>query len=212
MLACHECDLLQHAVAAPPGGAVRCSRCNALLYRDYPGGFDRTLACLLGAAILFIVSNGYPIVGLNLQGNHTQTTLIGTVNALYAQDMLMVAVLVLLTTLILPAIEIAAMLYMLLPVRLGYIPLELAAAFRLVQTVRPWGMVEVFIIGVLVALVKLGSLAEVVPGIAMASFATMIVLLAAGAASFEAHELWARVEAISRQPRANDKGRETLIP
>lgn len=198
IIACHECDLLQRETAVPIGGALTCRRCGAVLYKNAPEGLERTLACLLGAAILFAVSSIFPIVSLELQGNRTTATLVGTVHALYAQDMALVAALVLLTTLLMPAIEILAMLYMLMPLRLGYTPPGFAAVFRLVQAVRPWGMVDVFIIGVLVSLVKLAHLAVIVPGIAMWSFAAMIILLAAAAVSFDPHALWERVAARRR--------------
>jgi paraquat-inducible protein A len=94
-----------------------------------------------------------------------------------------------------PVLQIGAMLYMLLPLKLGRVPKELPAMFRLVQTVKPWGMVEVFMLGTLIALTKLAALASVVPGIALWSFGALMFLVAAAAASFDSHALWARVEA-----------------
>ncbi|MGH7186685.1 MAG: paraquat-inducible protein A, partial [Pseudomonadota bacterium] len=72
------------------------------------------------------------------------------------------------------------------------------AMFRLVQTVRPWGMVEVFMLGTLVSLAKLMHIAHVVPGVAIWSFGALMFLLAAAAASFDPHDLWARVDALER--------------
>jgi len=105
------------------------------------------------------------------------------------------------TTILMPALDIGAMLYMLLPLKLGWVPEGLPVMYRLVQTVRPWGMVEVFMLGTLVSLAKLGHLAHVVPGVALWSFGMLMVLVAAAAASFDAHELWARAEAIERDPQ-----------
>ena len=73
--------------------------------------------------------------------------------------------------------------------------------FRLVQTVRPWGMVEVFMLGTLVSLAKLSHIAHVKPGIALWSFGVLMFMVAAAAASFDADDLWARVEASGRRPR-----------
>jgi paraquat-inducible protein A len=73
--------------------------------------------------------------------------------------------------------------------------------FRLVQTVRPWGMVEVFMLGTLVALAKLSHIAAVLPGIALWSFGALMFVLAAAAASFEPRDFWAQVNAAGPQWR-----------
>ena len=195
LIACHECDLLQREVQLPPGGTARCTRCGAVLYRNTRDGLDRTLAYALGAAVLFLVANAFPIVGLDAQGNHTSTTLFGTVRALHEDGMTSVAGLVFVTTILMPALNIGALLYMLLPLKLGRVPRGLPAVFRLVDAVRPWGMVEVFMLGTLVALTKLAALASVVPGIALWSFGALMFLVAAAAAAFDSHAFWARVEA-----------------
>ena len=206
LIACHECDLLCRDTPVAPGSKACCRRCGAVLYRRIPDSLDRTLACLLGAALLMIVANAFPIVGLEAQGNRTSTTLFGSVRTLYDDDMTSVAALVFVTTILMPALEVGAMLYMLLPLKLGWLPKGLPAMFRLVQTVRPWGMVEVFMLGTLVSLAKLGHLAHVVPGVALWSFGLLMVLVAAAAASFDPHDLWARAEAITSQQHSFDTG------
>jgi paraquat-inducible protein A len=200
LIACHECDLLQREVPLPTGRAARCGRCGAVLYRNTPDSLNRTLAYTLAAALLFAVANAFPIVGLDAQGNRTATTLFGTVRTLHDDGMTSVAALVFVTTILMPALELGAMLYMLLPLRLGRVPRGLPAMFRVVQSVRPWGMVEVFMLGTLVSLAKLAHLASVVPGIALWSFAALMLLLAAVSAAFDPRALWARV-ATTEAPR-----------
>jgi len=195
LIACHECDLLQREVVLPPGGAARCRRCDMVLYRNFPDGLDRTLALTLAAAVLYLVANAFPIVGLDAQGHRTSTTLFGSVRTLHEQDMTSVAALVFFTTIFVPVVQLGAMLYMLFPLKLGRVPPGLPHVFRLLQTVRPWGMVEVFLLGTLVSLAKLAHLASLVPGIALWSFGAVMVLLAAAASSFDPHSFWARVEA-----------------
>jgi paraquat-inducible protein A len=187
----------RRATPLPEGGTARCPRCGAVLYRRRSDGLNRTLAYALGAAALFVVANSFPIVGLEAAGNHTSTTLFGTVRTLYDQDMTSVAGLVFVTTILMPALQIGALLYMLLPLKLGRVPHGLPAVFRVMHAVRPWGMVEVFMLGTLVALTKLAALASVVPGIALWSFGALMLLIAAAAASFDSHELWTRVEEVA---------------
>ena len=199
LLACHECDLLNRETPIPYGAKAYCRRCGAVLYRRTRDSLDRTLAFTLGAAILTVVANLFQIVELDVQGHHTSTTLFGSVRTLYNDGMGSVAALVFATTILMPVLNIGAMLYMLVPLKFGWLSRQLPAMFRLFQAVRPWGMVEVFMLGTLVSLAKLGHLAHVVPGIVLWSFASLMVLVAAAAASCDADELWARVEAIRRR-------------
>jgi paraquat-inducible protein A len=196
--ACHDCDLLQREVPLALGGTARCPRCGAVLYRRKANGLDRTLAYSMGAAVLFVIANCFPIVGLEAAGHQSSTTLFGTVRRLYDGDMTSVAALVFTTTILMPALEIAALLYLLLPLKLGRVPSGLPAVFRIVHAVRPWGMVEVFMLGTLVALTKLAHVASVVPGIALFSFGALMFLVAAAAASFDTHALWERVDEVRR--------------
>lgn len=196
LIACHECDLLQREAPLPRGGVARCGRCGAELYRNHPEGLEHALALTAGAVVLFVVANAFPILGLALEGQVIQTTLFNTVRTLWDQQMKPVAVLVFLTTIAMPALELFAIAYLLLPLRLGRVPPCFAQVFRMLQSVRPWGMVEVFMLGVLVSLVKLAHLAGVVAGIALWSFAALMLVMAAIASVFDARALWARVDAL----------------
>ncbi len=197
MIACHECDLLQREVPLPRGGIVRCRRCGAEQYRSHPHSFERMLAFTLGAIALFAMANAFPIVGLKLEGQVIETTLFHTVRTLYNEDMKSLAALVFATTILMPALELAAMAYLLVPLKLGRAPRHFALVFRALQAVGPWGMVEVLMLGVLVALVKLLHLATVVTGIALWALAALMLLYAAIAATFDPRELWARRSALT---------------
>lgn len=190
LTACHECDLLQREPILPPGGVACCRRCHAVLFRHIPDSIDRGLAYALGAAILFLVANIFPIVGLEVQGNVHATSLYGAVESIWENDMKGVASLVFATTILIPAVEIALMLYVLVPLKCGRLPVELASILRILQSVRPWSMTQVFILGVLVALVKLAHLAHVVPGVALWAFGGLILLLTAAGSTFNVHEMW----------------------
>ncbi len=193
LIACHECDLLQQEPDLPPGGVALCRRCNFVLFRHTPDSVDRALAFTLGAAFLFIIANLFPIVGLEAAGIKNATSLYGAVETIWKNDMEGVAALVFVTTILIPALELTLMLYVLLPLKLGQMPQGLASILRVLQSVRPWSMTQVFILGVLVALVKLVHLAHVVPGIALWSFGGLILLLTGAMASFNTHELWSMV-------------------
>ncbi|HEX2831294.1 MAG TPA: paraquat-inducible protein A [Burkholderiales bacterium] len=195
LIACHECDLLQREIPLAEKAAARCARCGAVLYRNQPGGVERGLAFAAAAAMLFLLANVFPLVGLRVGGELVQTTLFGAARAVYLNGMKTVGVLVLITTVIAPLIELAAILWLLGPLLTRKRPPAGAAVFRALRASQPWRMAEVMMLGVLVALVKLAHLAEIVPGIALWSLATLVVLTAATLSSFEPRELWQRLDA-----------------
>lgn len=195
LIACHECDLMQHEVPLPRGGVAFCVRCGAELYRSHPDSFERTLAFTLAAIILFAVANAFPIVGLKLEGQVIQTTLFNTVRTLYDEDMKSVAVLVFVTAILMPALKLFALAYLFVPLLLGRVAPYFALVFRMLRAVHPWSMVEVFLLGILVSVVKLENLASVVPGIALWCFGALMMLMAALASVFDPRGLWARAEA-----------------
>ena len=198
LVACPECDCLQREVAVPEHGQAQCARCGAELWRNKPHSLDRTLAFLLGAAVLFLVANAFPIMRLDAQGLETSSTLAGTAWALHREGMTSVGLLVFATAILAPSLEVGLMLYLLLPLRFGVVPRFLSTAFRIVEGIAPWGMVEVFMLGALVALAKLRHIAAVHPGAALYAMAGFIMLLSASAASFEARALWQRVDELRR--------------
>ena len=194
LIACHECDLLQRETELPARGVVRCARCAAVLYRSHPDAVNRALAYTTAAGIAFVLANAFPLVGLRLNGELIETTLFGTAKALYADGMHTVAAVVFVTTFVAPLIELAAMARLLVPLRFGGLRPAGPRIFRALRAIAPWRMVEVMMLGVLVALVKLGHLAEIVLGVALWSLAGLVVLMAAAASTFEPREIWARRE------------------
>ena len=197
LIACPHCDMLHRTVDLTEDTHARCRRCDAVLERRFDDNLDRPLAFVLAAAILFLVANVFPIVGLEIQGQRTTATLFGTAQALFTQNMEMLGVIVFVTTILVPAIQLAAMGYVLLLLRMGRRPRFLPWAIRALQAVRPWGMVEVFILGLLVSLAKLAGMASVVPGTGLWSFGGVLVTIAAALASFDARAVWARHERLA---------------
>ncbi len=193
LLACPECDLLQHDVPSPRPCKALCARCGAVLYQRGDGGLERTLALTVTALVLLALANAFPILTLELQGERTTATLGGAAAELWSQDMPLVALLVLFMALVMPLAELAALAYLLVPLRNGIRPPGFAEVFRLVQFASRWGAVEVLVLGALVSLVKLGHLADVEPGVALASYGALMLVMASIEASFDPRELWARL-------------------
>lgn len=193
LLVCHDCDLMQRGASCPPGGTLRCLRCNAELERDLPESLGRALALALGALVLFVISNLYPIVGLSVNGNLVRTTLWHAVEILYLDGMWPIAALVFATTILMPGMQVMCLLALLVPLAVGRAPWQAPLLFRAMYIARPWGMTEVLILGLLVALVKLSHIATVVTGVALWSFGALMLVLAGASAAFDARQFWSRV-------------------
>jgi paraquat-inducible protein A len=194
LIACHYCDLLQREIPLKPGCAASCSRCGAVLYRNATDSIERTLAYTLAAAVLFVIANVFPIFAIEIQGSHSTINLLGAVRSLWDQQMQFISLLVFLTTILIPALELVTMIYLLLPLKFRHVPAGVSHVLRMMQVVEPWSMVEVFMLGVLVSLVKLTNSFKVIPGVALWSFGCLTLLLAAAAASFSARDVWERLE------------------
>lgn len=196
VIACHECDLLQRDSGVPPEGVLRCCRCSATLYRHHANSLDRTLAYALAACALWSISNAFPIVGLSVNGDVVETTMFGAVRVLYEDGMWPLSALIFITTMLMPAIQALGLVWLLLPLRLGFRPYRADAVFRMLRVAQEWGMTEVLILGLLVALVKLSLIASVVIAPALWSFGALMLMLAASASAFDTRDLWARLEGV----------------
>jgi paraquat-inducible protein A len=148
------------------------------------------LALTVAGLLLFISANVFPFLALKLQGQVTQTTLSTGIKELYMQDMWVLALLVLLTCIVIPLIQLLGMLYVLLPLKFNWIAWKSPLVLRILQRLQPWGMMEVFMVGILVSVVKLGKMATIVPGLALWSFALLIFVLAASVAALDPRGVW----------------------
>ncbi len=193
LIACHECDLLHRVQPLPDGGAARCVRCDALLYYQKKDSLDRTLALTIAGLVLLIVANIFPFLAMKSKGLVRETTLITGIKGLYLQGMEALALLVFLTIILVPLVHIAGMLYVLVPLKGNRVPRHLALVYRFIRSLQPWAMMEVFMLGILVSMVKLGKMATIVPGLALYSFVVLIFVLAGAAASLDPRIVWDRL-------------------
>ena len=194
LIACHECDLIHRIQPIAEAGVAKCSRCGAKLYGKKKNSLDRTLALTIAGLTLFVLANGFPLLSMKIGAQVQQATLFTGIKELYAEGMWIVALLVLLTTIVVPLIQLLCYLYVLLPLKFNRRPLMLVPVFRFVQSLAPWSMMEVFMLGILVSVVKLAGMAKIVPGISLFAFLALIFTLAATAASLDPHLIWDQVE------------------
>lgn len=193
-IVCEGCDAVYGRASLREREVARCPVCGTELERHLGDQKERILPLALAGLIMFGVANLFPIVEIELRGLRSQTTLAGAVVALAGEGMSMVALLVLATTILFPLLQLLILLWLLVPLRRqDRVVAGFAWLVRTMQSLRPWGMIEVFLLGVLVALVKLSSMATVLPGPALYAFMALTVLLTAVLA-FDPRGFWEMAE------------------
>jgi paraquat-inducible protein A len=205
LIACPDCDLLQRLPNLEPGESACCPRCGNLLGRHRPDSLNRTLALTVAAAVAFLIANAVPMLGLSAAGREASTTVLGGVRVMWEQGQAAVSVIMLFAAVIAPGLDIALMLIILLHALRPPAPNWVGTLLRCSRIIRPWRMVEVMLLGILVSLIKIAEVATVITGIAMWAVAALIVLLAAMSTSFDPQEVWLRVRWVSGEGRCDDE-------
>lgn len=192
-LACHECDLVQTIPPLPARATAQCARCGAVLFRARADSINRTLAWTISGLILYVVAVTFPFLAMKSGSLVQQTSLLTGVRQLYNQDETLLASLVMLTCVIIPLFQMLGLLYIFIPLKLNFRLKFSVPAFRLFQHVKPWSMMEIYMLGILIAMVKLGKMATIVPGLAVIAFGLLVFALNLAITAVDAHMVWERL-------------------
>jgi paraquat-inducible protein A len=194
LIVCEHCDALYRRRPLARGETARCRRCDAVLYRHQRLGVDAMLALSLAALVVMLIANVSPIVYVETGGVTDATTLWGAIVSSWHEHIGVVAVLAALTLFFFPLLQLLLLAWVFAFLRAGRRPPGFVAAMLALRRLHPWGMIEVLLLGLLVAVVKLSTVFEVAPGIGLWAFAVLTVLVTL-VASFDTRELWGRVSA-----------------
>jgi paraquat-inducible protein A len=194
LVACPDCDLLQQIPPLAPGGRAACARCGRLLAKRPAGSRDLPLALTVATAITLVVANAFPLMDLHVVGRFASTTIAGGAYEMWMQGEHITGVLVVFCAVIAPAGYVLFMLTLLLAARRSPIPQWAGEMLRWLGHLQVWSMLEVVMLGILVALIKIAELATVEPGIGMYAFGAVVLLIPAIMVNFDPHELWQRTE------------------
>lgn len=190
-MACPNCDLIQYIpVDMMIDSICRCTRCNATLYRNQRNSVDRSLAFAITGLILFIIANLFPLLSLKALGVTQDGTLFNTSFSLFQAGQPFLSLIMLLTTIIFPLTTLLGTIYVLMQVRMNQINKFTAPTFRFLRSTDAWGMLEIFMLAMLVAMVKLGDLADVIYGVSLYAFGLLIISLTMLSHSLNPHDIW----------------------
>jgi paraquat-inducible protein A len=204
LIACPHCDLIQRLPELRPGAADCCPRCSRELWRRREDSLNRTLALTLAAAALYIIANSVPMLGLTIVGRQASTTVLGGAMHLWDNGQQIVGLLVLLTAVIAPALQISFMLAIVLGALHEHPPRWVGTLMRHHPTTRTWSMIEVMLLGVLVALIKIEDYASVIPGMALFTLGALVFVLAGMESNFDPREVWIKIRWADGAPQHDD--------
>jgi paraquat-inducible protein A len=197
--ACLECDLLLPAPEIEEGERATCPRCGHLLIRHPRDGLVRPLNFAVASVIFLMAALSFPFLSMKAGGLENQMTLIQTARELYDEGQTAVAALVFSFILLIPSILLSLVLALLVPLVRGRNAPWLVATGRAIFTLSSWTMVEVFVIGVIVSLVKLMKMASISLGISFWSYVVFGICLTATLSSLDRAFVWKQIERVMQR-------------
>jgi paraquat-inducible protein A len=190
LAACHICCKLA------PAELHHCPRCGSAMHLRKSDSIQRTLALLFTACLLYIPANLYPIMITEQLGKAEGSTILGGVVLLIHHGAIPIALVIFLFSVMVPIGKLMSMFYLVWTVERHskLSPRQRTVMYQVTEFVGKWSMVDVFVVAILVALVHLGGLLSIKPGIAALSFAGVVIVTMIAAESFDARLIWDNME------------------
>ena len=177
----------------PAGTTAKCVRCGSVLFSTKTDSIDRTLAWTIAGLVLYWVAVTSPFLAMTSGSIVQETGLLTGVEHLYSQGEVVLAGLVLLTCILIPLLQMCILLFIFIPLKINIRLKYSIPVFRLFQQINPWSMMEIYLLGILVAIVKLAKMATIVPGLAVAAFGLLVIVLTFAISSVDRHMVWERL-------------------
>ena len=196
LINCTTCKLVSRVRPTHTNGLTLCPRCGAQMFRRKPNSLARTWALIIAAYILYIPANVYPIMTVISFGKGKPDTILSGVESLMASGMWPLAVLVFFASITVPLVKLLGLTLLLVSVqyRWQWRPRQRTILYRITEAVGRWSMIDIFMISILVALVRLEAIATIEPGTAATSFAAVVVLTMVASMSFDPRLIWDALE------------------
>ncbi|TBU96771.1 paraquat-inducible protein A [Phytopseudomonas dryadis] len=190
LIACHECDLLMRKPHIADGERAECPRCGYELYSHRHQVVRRSMALVLAALLLYVPANFLPIMHLSLLGQRSEDTVWSGVLGLYDSGMQGVAVVVFLCSMAVPLLKLLCQLLVLLSIRLAVGRSYGLLLYRIYHHLRDWGMLEVYLMGILVSIVKLADIAALTLGFGLFCFIALLLVQVWLEVTMSPHQIW----------------------
>lgn len=188
LIHCHCCELL----VPQQWGVAECPRCGAHLHLRKINSIRRTWALLIAAYALYIPANMLPVMTVLNFGNGNPDTILSGIISLIASGLWPLALLVFFASIVVPVMKLLGLTYLLFSIqrRSRWRTRERTALYRIIEAVGRWSMIDIYMITIFIALVKLGAIATIEPGAGATSFAAVVVLTMLASMTFDPRLLW----------------------
>lgn len=208
VIVCHGCDHVFDNVPFTAGQQLSCTHCGEVMKVKHANWLMQAAAFTLTGIILFLVTLSFPFMGLEAAGQEQSSRLLSGVGALLDRDQYLLASLVFITIFLMPLLELMGLSYVIGSRVLNFKPPGLAKVLHVLFLIRPWNMMEIFFIGVLITTIKLGDIASLLPGIGLYAFAGLILVLIYSHTHLDREALW---QWLRYENRFNSRDDEALI-
>lgn len=191
--ACETCGQVQRVTLLHPGERAQCCRCGWTLSVPLStNALHRAAAFSLAALVFYVPANIYPILRMNFYGAYSESTVWDGIVTLARNGQWMVAAIVFGASMVIPIAKLLAMFYLVVTAKSGLRrwPRECTWLHKFIDVIGPWAMLDVFLVAVLVALVKLENLATILAGPGLLAFTAVVVFTLLASASFDSKALW----------------------
>lgn len=196
MVSCHSCHLLCRLPSEERDGSFSCPRCGAALHSRKKNSLTRCWALLIAASILLIPANLLPITITAALGHTQADTILSGVIYFIHSGMWPIALVIFIASVFVPVVKLSILALLILSVqrRWHWRPKDRTRLYRLTELVGRWSMVDIYVVTILVALVKLGAVATIDAGLGAAYFAGVVILTMFAAESFDPRLIWDAME------------------
>ena len=208
LLSCQSCHLVCKVSLSPGEGVGRCPRCGAALHRRKPNSISRTWALVLAAFVFYIPANVLPITTVTSLGKVQSDTIMSGVIYFIVTGMWPIALVIFFASIFVPLLKLLILTYLLFSVqrKSQWRPKDRTRLYRIIEAIGRWSMVDIYVVTILVALVKLGALATIEAGPGALFFAAVVVITIIAATSFDPRLIWDSMEKRHDDTRRRKKG------
>ena len=194
---CHSCGLVSQLPTTRDHAELRCPRCGAALHQRKVDSVTRTWALVIAAAICYVPANLLPVTVVTSLGKVQADTIMSGVIYFLLHGSWYLALLIFFASVFVPLLKLIILIYLLMSVqrRSQWRPRERMRLYRIIEGIGRWSMVDVYVVTILVALVKLGNLATIEAGMGAVFFCAVVIITIFAAMSFDPRLVWDNLDA-----------------
>ena len=207
-LACPECDLLLRQVIFKKGETAHCPRCHYLLRRPKNDSILHTFVLSLTGLFLALPANILPIMSIKVLGNTQDGTLWGGVVTLFNEGMWGIAIVVFLASMLFPILSILLSLLISAHLYFNRFNRYLILSLRLLHHIEEWAMLEVYLMGIIVACVKLSSMSELKFGLGLSAFVLLLIVSITLSSNFDSALFWQKMDQLRSKKRISQQAHD----